>query len=81
MMTISFDTQQVAKLLTTNGYTQEQADGMIAVVKELNLDKLATKDDLKVEVDKIDLRFRSLESSVDLKLQTFEHKIVNKKSA
>ena len=80
--TVTVDTHQIFGILRERGYTKEQADGFVEAIRELNLDKLATKTDMqqafqdfrkemKGEFEKIDLKLAQLEMKMTIKMGAF----------
>lgn len=46
-MLTTIDTQDVYKTLISGGFTEEQADTVVKVIRKVDLSHLVTKDDLK----------------------------------
>jgi hypothetical protein len=53
MSTLVKDTHDLINFLQKKGYSKEQAEGFVEAVKDFDIDKLATKDQLSLIITKI----------------------------
>lgn len=58
MTTITFDTQELVVELESNGFTRQQSEVVVSVLKKAQ-GELATKDDLHREIHQLELRLEA----------------------
>lgn len=73
MTTITFDTLELTEKLKNAGIEQQQAEGIVRAIAEAQ-DSLATKDDLKKDLD-------ALESRLEAKMQAILNRHMQWQSA
>ena len=54
MTSLAFDTYRAIQTLQARGYTKDQAEGMVEVIRQIDIDDLATKGDIKDVLLKIE---------------------------
>lgn len=67
MTTVTFDTLALVDKLKTAGFDQKQAEAVIRVIADAQ-DALATKDDLKHEIEFLRRDLKELEQRIIIKL-------------
>ncbi|HNC53767.1 MAG TPA: DUF1640 domain-containing protein [Accumulibacter sp.] len=70
MTTIVFDSHTFVKRLRATGFTEEQAEVIVDASRDA-LDSLVTKDDLKIEIDRLEHRLDAMELRLTIKLGAF----------
>ena len=70
MTTIVFDSYTFVKRLRSTGFTEEQAEVIVDASRDA-MGSLVTKDDLKVEVNRLEARLDAIEQRLTIKLGAF----------
>lgn len=64
-LSLKIDTYQVVQTLRKKGFTQEQAEGIIEVAREANLDSIVTREYLDMQMD---TKLNALEQRLTIRL-------------
>jgi hypothetical protein len=72
MSAVTFDTLQAVETLRAKGFTEEQAKGITAAIRQAHEEGLATKDD----VSEVKHEIRELGLGMDTKIETLRGELV-----